>query len=269
MEDNTNLFDLGGRVALVTGAGSGIGKSIAASLVHQGATAVLADIDLEASQLACEEIDPAGHRARPAQCDVRSRAEVEGLVAGIVNDLGAVDILVNNVGGGSSAGPSEHLSLDNWNATLELTLTSAFLCCQAAGRPMIERGHGTIVNIASVYGLVGHNPLFYDRLPDGSRRESLAYAAAKGGIVSMTRALAVYWAPFNVRVNAVAPGMVQTERLERVISKETWDRLSERTPLGRPASPEDIAGAVVYLASSAAAFVTGQVLVVDGGWTIW
>ncbi|MGH2561705.1 MAG: SDR family NAD(P)-dependent oxidoreductase [Thermomicrobiales bacterium] len=265
------LFDLSGRVAIVTGAGMGIGRRLALGLAEHGARVVVADIDGTRAPRVVDELEQARREALAVECDVCIPTEVDRLVTATVERFGTVDVLVNNVGGTRGRGrePTVDLSLEDWQATLELTLTSAFLCAQRVGRVMIARRTGKVINMASVYGLVGHDASLYDQQPGGHPPEGLAYVAAKGGIVSMTRALAVYWAPFNITVNAIAPGMVKTERLSEAVSGETWQRLADRTPLGRPATPEEIVGAAVFLASPAGDFVTGQTLVVDGGWTAW
>jgi gluconate 5-dehydrogenase len=262
-------FDLTGRVAIVTGAGAGIGRRIARGLAGEGATVVVADLNRAAASTVTLEIEAEGGSSAAVEADVTDPGDVARLVDETVARFGTVDILVNNAGGGRGYGATVDLSLSEWQGTMDLTLTSAFLCAQAAGKVMIAQGRGKVINIASVYGIVGHDPTLYDPMPSGEHTESLAYATAKGAIISMTRALAIYWAKHNIQVNAIAPGMVRTERLAQTISPDTWGRLSARTPMGRPADPEDMAGAAIYLASDASSYVTGQILVVDGGWTVW
>jgi len=262
-------FDLTGQVAIVTGGGAGIGRRLALGLAAEGAGVTVVDISPEQAEHVAAEIETAGGNGLPIAADVTNPADVARLVEETVARFGTVDILINNAGGGKGYGLTVDLSLTEWQATLDLTLTSAFLCAQQSGRVMIAQRRGRIINIASVYGLVGHDPTLYDPLPDGEYPESLAYVTAKGGVVSMTRALAIYWARHNIQVNAIAPGMVRTERLAHTISPDTWDRLSARTPMGRPADPDDLVGAAIYLASDACRYVTGQVLSVDGGWTAW
>lgn len=264
----SSLFDLTGKVAIVTGGGMGIGRRLAHGLADSGANVVIADIKHDLTESVAQEVEERGVRALAIQTDVCDPADVDRLVQTAVDHFGTVDILVNNAGGGGG-GPTTTLSLDAWHFTMDLTVTSAFLCSQRVGRVMIEKQSGKIINVASVYGFVGQDSRLYDRLPNGELTESLAYAAGKGAIVNMTRSLAVYWARYNINVNAIAPGMVKTERLSEQISAETWDRLSQRTPLNRPAKPQDMAGAVIYLASPAADFVTGEIIAVDGGWLAW
>ena len=262
------MFNLTGKVAIVTGGGTGIGRQLIQGLSEHGANVVIADIDADTSQRAADDINGQGGSAIEVRTDVCDKDNVDLLVKETISHFGKVDILVNNAGGGGG-GPTATLPLEAWHFTMNLTVTSAFLCSQRAGREMIDKGGGRIINVASVYGFVGQDFRLYDRRPDGQPTEALAYAAGKGAIVNMTRALAVYWARYGINVNAIAPGMVRTERLAEQISQETWERLSDRTPLGRPGRPQDMAGAVVFLSSPAAAFVTGETIAVDGGWLAW
>ncbi|MGH2460405.1 MAG: SDR family oxidoreductase [Chloroflexota bacterium] len=265
-----SLFDLTGKVAIVTGGGQGIGRSLVHGLAAHRASVVIADVAGAAAGHVAEEVEATGGTALPVPTDVTRPEEVDRLVELTVRHFGTLDILVNNAGGGRKAGgATESLSFESWLDTFDLTVNSAFLCAQRAGRVMIRQRSGKIINVASVYGLLGHNPALYAPRSNGEPAESIAYAAAKGAVVNFTRALAVYWARYHINVNAVAPGMVQTERLATSVDAETWERLAERTPLRRPATPDDLRGAVIYLASAAADFVTGQILVVDGGWTAW
>lgn len=255
-------FDLSGRVALVTGAGNGIGKRLAYGLAEAGASVVVADLDAEA----------AGRVARaicgiPVAVDVTDPASIEAMFGAIDERFGRIDVLVNNAGGGGGNAPTLELKLEDWQAGIDLTLTSAFLCSQQAGRRMVAQGGGRIINVASVYGMVGHESALYDLRPDGEPPESLTYLVTKAGVINLTRGLAVYWAKHNIQVNAIAPGMVKTERLGQQISEAAWDRLAARTPMGRPADPDELVGAVIFLASPASSYITGQTLVIDGGWT--
>lgn len=264
----TSMFDLSGKVAIVTGAAMGIGQRLARGLAERGANIVIADIASDQAEEVAGEIKARGGKALAITASAIDSNDVDRLVETTIQHYGTLDILVNNAGGGR-AGSTATLSLEDWHFTMDLCVTSAFLCSQRAGRVMIEKRAGKIINVASVYGFVGQDSSLYDLRPDGQLTESLAYAAGKGAIVNMTRSLAVYWARYNINVNAIAPGMVKTEQLAGSISTEAWDRLSQRTPLKRPAKPEDMEGAVIYLASPASDFVTGQILAVDGGWLAW
>jgi NAD(P)-dependent dehydrogenase (short-subunit alcohol dehydrogenase family) len=262
-------FSLSGTVAVVTGSGRGIGRALAMGLADQGAAIVIADISTDLATETADLLKQQSKSAISLGVDVTDPSDVERLFQTVLKEFGRLDVLVNNAGGAVGVRPTVEVSVEEWRATLDLCLTSAFLCSQQAGRLMMPQGNGSIINIASVFGIVSPDPSLYDPNADGSPREAVAYAAAKGGLISMTRALAVYWAPHGIRVNAVAPGMVKTEILGRTLSPATWQRLADRTPLGRAGRPMEMAGAVVFLASHASDFVTGQTLVVDGGWTSW
>jgi NAD(P)-dependent dehydrogenase (short-subunit alcohol dehydrogenase family) len=228
---------LAGEVAVVTGAAQGIGAAVADAL--EAAGAIVARTDLEGAQF---------------DLDVTDRPSVEGTLAEIAERLGELSILVNNAGI-NRIGPSETLPDERWQQVLDVNLTGTFRCAQAAGVRMLTTGRGAIVNVASISAFVG--------MPGRA-----AYCAAKAGVVALTRVLAVEWAARGVRVNAVAPGYVGTPMVEQAIAAGLLDEdeLAARTPLARVASPAEIADAVVYLASPAARYVTGQTLVVDGGY---
>lgn len=233
-------FRLDGKVALVTGAARGIGEAIAEAYAAAGAVVVAADISP----------GPGG-----VALDVRDERAVEAMVEGIAARHGRLDILVNNAGVvGRTA--SEEMPLELWERIVAVNMTGVFLCSRAAGRAMLKQGSGAIVNIASIMGMVG-----------GGLYPNLAYHATKGAVVNMTRALACEWSGRGVRVNAIAPTFVATELTQRLFAdKPMLERIEELTPMGRVATAEEIADAALYLASDAAAMVTGHILAVDGGW---
>jgi len=243
------------RRALVTGAGRGIGRAIALALADAGAEVALVARTAAQIEAVADEIRARQGVALVIPADVTADGAATELVGHAERELGALDILVNAAGISPSYTRAERVSIADWDAIMATNLRAAFLLCQAAGRPMLERGRGSIVNVASIAALVA--------LP-----RLAAYAAAKAGLVALTRVLAVEWAERGVRVNAVAPGWVPTELAEGVTSHPTiGPQLLAATPIGRFGTPEDVAGAVLYLASDSAGFVTGQVLCVDGGWT--
>jgi NAD(P)-dependent dehydrogenase (short-subunit alcohol dehydrogenase family) len=245
------LFDLGGKVAIVTGGGSGLGRQMAEGLAEAGAELALCARNVER----CEETAAAlPTRALALPCDVRDYDSVNAMVARVVHELGRVDILVNNAGTVWGAAP-EDMPLEGWQKVVDVNLTGVFLCAQAVGRAMIERGEGgKIVNIASVAGLHGAPAEIVDTLP---------YHATKGGVIALTRDLAWKWARHGINVNAIAPGWFPSDMANFVIERRP--QLAERIPLGRFGGPEDLKGAVVFLASRASDYVTGHTLVVDGG----
>jgi NAD(P)-dependent dehydrogenase (short-subunit alcohol dehydrogenase family) len=248
------LFDLSGKVAIVTGGGSGIGRQMAEGLAEAGANLVLCARKAERCEQAAAELEQLGVRALGLGCDVRDPDQIEAAVRRTVDELGGVDVLVNNAGTVWGAAPEE-MPLDGWQKVVDVNLTGVFLFSQAAGRVMIERGGGSIVNIASVSGLHG---------APAEVVNTIVYHATKGGVIAFTRDLAWKWARHGIRVNAIAPGWFPSDMSKFVLDRQ-GDDLSRRIPLGRFGGPEDLKGAAVFLASPASAYVTGHTLVVDGG----
>jgi NAD(P)-dependent dehydrogenase (short-subunit alcohol dehydrogenase family) len=246
-----DFFDLSGKVAIVTGGGSGIGRQMAQGLSEAGAELVLCARKVERCEEAAAQMPT---RALAMQCDVTDADSVESMVARTVDELGRVDILVNNAGTVWGAAP-EDIPLKGWQKVVDVNLTGVFLCAQAAGRRMIERGEGgRIVNVASVAGLHGAPAEVVNALP---------YHATKGGVISLTKDLAWKWARHGINVNAIAPGWFPSDMANFVIDSNP--ELARRIPLGRFGGPEDLKGVVVFLASRASDYVTGHTLVVDGG----
>jgi 2-deoxy-D-gluconate 3-dehydrogenase len=247
----TNIFDLTGRVALVTGANTGIGQAIALALAGAGADIALAGrtpADDSASQ-----VRSLGRKAAIVEADLATIGPVQDVVDRTVAELGGLDILVNNAGIIRRADAVDFSEAD-WDAVIDTDLKSLFFLCQAAGRGMIARGRGKIVNIASLLSFQG-----------GIRVPS--YAAAKSGVAGLTKALANEWAGKGVNVNAIAPGYVATNNTAALQADETRNRqILERIPAGRWGAPVDVGGAAVFLASSASDYVHGHILAVDGGW---
>jgi NAD(P)-dependent dehydrogenase (short-subunit alcohol dehydrogenase family) len=228
---------LEGDVAIVTGAAAGLGAAIADVLAAEGAR--VARTDLHGTEF---------------ELDVTDRASVEQAVAGVVASMGEPTVLVNNAGV-NRIGPSEELAEERWREVLDINLTGAFRCCQAVGARMLAAGRGSIVNVASISAAVG--------MPGRA-----AYCSSKAGLVGLTRALAVEWASRGVRVNAVSPGYVRTPMIANAVEQGllSEERIRDRTPEGRLAEPVEVAKVVAFLASDAASFITGQSLVVDGGY---
>jgi len=241
------------RVAIVTGAGRGIGRRVAITLSERG-YAVAAN-DLTAPSETVEELRSAGSEAMSLPGDVSDEAAVRGMVERVIGEFGRVDVLVNNAGI-SRIVPAEDTTLDDWNRTLAVNLTGPFLMSREFGKVLLERGSGSIVNIASVAGLLGVG-------------DRVAYNASKHGLVGLTRTLAAEWGGRGVRVNAVCPGWVKTEMdaEDQAGGGYTDADIEGRVPMGRFATPEDIAAAVAFLADSGqSGFVNGHTLSVDGGW---
>ncbi|HYE28424.1 MAG TPA: 2-dehydro-3-deoxy-D-gluconate 5-dehydrogenase KduD [Allosphingosinicella sp.] len=246
-----NPFDLTGRVAVVTGANSGIGQGIAVALAEAGADVAL--VGRSSADETAERVRAAGRRAALIGADLSTIAPVQEVVDRTLAELGGLDILVNNAGIIRRA-DAVNFSEEDWDAVIDTNLKSVFFLCQAAGRHMIAQGRGKIVNIASMLSFQG-----------GIRVPS--YTASKSGVAGLTKLLANEWAAKGVNVNAIAPGYIATSNTAALQSDETRNRqIIERIPAGRWGDPADLGGAAVFLASSASDYVNGHILAVDGGW---
>ena len=245
-------LDLNGRVAVVIGGTSGIGRAIAHGLADAGADVVCTSRRSEQVETAAAEIENKGRRTIRVASDVSDRASIQNLLKECVAALGNIDILVNSAGR-TKREPSLDLDDETWNAILETNLTGTLRSCQVFGRHMIENGYGRIINIASLSTFVS---LF----------EVAAYSASKAAVASLTKSLAIEWARHGVNVNAIAPGVFRTALNEKLLDETPrGQEFLTRTPMGRFGNVEELAGAAVFLASEAASYVTGEVLVVDGG----
>ncbi len=248
------LFGLRGAVALVTGAGRGIGRELALALAHAGAKVAVLDRDGQGAAATAASITQAGAQALAIACDVTDEQAVTAAFAEVVGTLGGLDVLVNNAGLALRK-PTADLALADWEKVLAVNMTGVFLCCREAARIMAPRRSGSIVNVASIMGLSG-----------GGLYPNISYQATKGAVVNMTRALAVELGPANVRVNALAPTWVRTDFIRPLLDDEGLVRRMEAMmPLGRLAETSDLIGAVLFLAGKASAMVTGHTLPVDGG----
>ncbi len=248
-------FDLSGRVAIVTGASSGLGARFARVLAEAGAAVVVAARRVDRIEVLAAELG--SEHALAVQADVSRPAAVAGLVDRALERFGRLDVMVNNAGI-ADAGPAEDEPDETFREVVEVNLNAVFTGCREAARAMLPRGSGSIVNIASTLGLLGSW-----RIP------SAGYAASKGGVINLTRDLASQWARHGVRVNAIAPGWFESEMTTPLFEgKERWARYLERTvPLGRAGREGELDGALLFLAGDASSYVTGQTVVVDGGWS--
>ena len=245
------------KVAIVTGARRGIGKAIALAFAEAGASVVVSDWEVQDGELqaTAEQIQHLGRRALSVQADISKKSDVDALVQRTTSEFGAIDILVNNAAipdGGSLLEVSE----DDWRRVIDINLKGAVLCCQAVAKGMVERGSGSIISIASVEAFA-QNPY---------PRRSNVYGVAKAGLVMVTKGLAWELGPYGIRINAIAPGGVQTEMTRPLWSNpEMANALTPLLPLGRIAQPSEIANVAVFLASDGASYITGQTIIVDGG----
>ncbi len=250
---------LSGKVALVTGAGRGIGRAIALALAREGANIGVNAAHLSSAEGTAKAVRELGRRAIAIEADVSEADQVDKMVNRVINELGGIHILVNNVGGSiEELVPTVEQSLEKWDRTMSTNIRDTYLCCRQVGKWMIAHRMGKIINIASIAGMGGW-PTF------------TAYSPAKAAVINMTQDLAVEWGKYNINVNCIAPGFVMTDLIKKFIKEGHYDSeaLQKRTPLGRLATPEDIGNAAVFLVSDEAKQITGVTLPVDGGWTAY
>ncbi len=249
-----DLFDLTGKVAIVTGTSRGLGQYFAGAIAKAGADLVITSRSLSRLTEFRQEIESLGRKALPVQMDVLSQSDIENMVRSSVEEYGKIDILVNNAGLNIRK-PSTEFDWADWDTVLNTNLKGSFFCAQAVGKEMMKRNYGRIINIGSctcVFGMEGIAP----------------YTASRGGILAMTRSLSAEWGKFGITVNVLAPGWFKTAQNAELYQNKEWVKyITSRIPLNRPGQPHDLDGAVVFLASDASEYVTGQIILVDGGFT--
>lgn len=252
-------MDLSGKIALVTGAGQGIGLAIAQQLARAGADIAIAEYNPDTGKRAAADIEQLGRRAISVKTNVASPDDVDQMAAAVIDHFGKVDILVNNAGIVENI-PAEDITNDHWLRIMDVNVNGVFWCSRAIGRHMLERGQGTIVNIASMSGMIVNKP-----------QPQSSYNVSKAAVIMMTKSLAAEWAQRGVRVNSVSPGYIGTELVNDVLKQsDEWGAIwRDMTPLGHIGEPLDVANAVLFLASDASKFATGSNLVIDGGYTVW
>jgi NAD(P)-dependent dehydrogenase (short-subunit alcohol dehydrogenase family) len=253
-----SLFDLTGRKAVVTGAGQGLGRAMALALAQAGADVAAVDVRTDTADLAAAEMRELGSDSFAVTADISSPEQVRRVADEVLGRFGTVHILVNNAGISRHL-PSAQMPLDDWNVVMDVNMTGVWLCCQAFAPVMIAQQHGRIINISSMSGLIVNRDV-----------PQAPYYASKAGVNMLTKALAAEWAPHNVTVNAIAPGYMRTPLNEKPLSDPVRTaQWTDTIPMHRIGEPADLAGSVVFLASDASSYVTGHVLVVDGGFTLW
>lgn len=251
---NLGTFDLDGQVAVVTGGNGGIGRGIALGLASAGAKVAIWGRNEEKNADALAALQAVAPQAMARQVDLADRSQLQPALAAVEDELGPVSILVNNAAIGIFGGVLD-LSAEDWDRVIEIDLTACFLLAKYAAQAMTERQAGKIINLASTYSLSGS-------------AFAPSYSAAKGGIMQLTKSLAIELAPHNIQVNAILPGWIDTDLTEPIKAMPLYEEILTRTPAGRFGTPDECAGAAVFLASDAARFVTGTALVVDGGYAI-
>ena len=250
----SDLFSLKGKVAIVTGGGRGLGEQIAIGFAEAGANVVVCSRQVEACEEVSGKLKEIGVDSLAMKCDITNPEDVKNVVEQTVEKFGRVDILVNN-SGASWGAPAEEMPLEAWQKVLNVNVTGTFLMSQAAGRVMLEQGSGKIINIASVAGLKGSNPKVMD---------AIGYNASKGAVITFTKDLAAKWGPGGIYVNAIAPGFFPTKMSKGLLEKG-GQAILEGTPLRKFGSDTDLKGVAVFLAAAASDYITGDVVVVDGG----
>lgn len=254
--NRTSLFSVSGKVAVVTGASQGIGRGMAKFLAQEGAKTVLLARNGDKLNALHRELSEQGLTSLPIPCDLMKLEDIRAAMEKAAERFGTIDILVNNAGTNIPK-PAEEVTEEDWDRVLDLNVKSAFFCCQAAGAYMRKQQYGKIINITSQMAFVG----YFKRS---------AYCTSKGGLTQMTRALAIEWARHRINVNAIAPTFIETPLTETMFADPEFKaEVFSRIPLGRLATEEDLYGALLFLSSRASDMVTGQTILVDGGWTVW
>jgi gluconate 5-dehydrogenase len=252
----TNLFDLTGKAAMVTGASSGLGVQFALALARQGADLAILARRVEKLEELKGEIEKLGVRCLELKCDVTQVDQIKDAVGKIEKAYGKIDILVNNAGVGGSA-PAESQTDEQWRSIIDLNLSSVYFCAREAGKIMIGQKYGKIINIGSIHSSVAM-----------SGSTLTGYCASKGGVLMLTKALANEWAKYNITVNAIGPAYFPSEMTQHVFERESFLKsIQAYCPMGRPGRPGELDGALIYFASDASSYTTGQILTIDGGWT--
>jgi 2-deoxy-D-gluconate 3-dehydrogenase len=273
MTNLPGLFDLSGRVAVVTGGAGLLGAEFCRTLAEAGAQVVIADHNAQAATELAGELKQAGHTVLAAETDVTAPESTRAMVAKTLEVYNRLDILVNSAAldpkfdpqhTGQHTNAFEDYTIEDWNQALSVDLTGAFLCAQATSQPMLDQGSGVIINVCSIYGLVGPDQRLYQQESRPPKYKPVSYSVTKAGLLGLTKYLAAYYAGKGIRVNALTPGGVFNDHDDDFVQA-----YSAKAVLGRMAEKDEMNGALLFLASDASAYMTGANLVVDGGWTAW
>ena len=267
------LFDLTGRIAIVTGGVGLLGSEFCRTLAEAGASVIISDLNGEAARNLAVSLTQNGYRAASHETDVTSADSVKELVMDTIKAFGRLDILVNSAAldpkfdphsSKSHSGAFESYPVELWQQALDVNLTGAMLCCQAAVQPMLEQGSGTIINLSSIYGISAPDQRLYQRVGSPPQYKPVYYTVTKAGILGLTKYLSAYYAGKNIRVNALTPGGVYNGHDEEFLTA-----YAARSVMGRMAEKDEMNGALLFLASDASKYMTGANLIIDGGWTAW
>ncbi|MGD9972451.1 MAG: SDR family oxidoreductase [Desulfatirhabdiaceae bacterium] len=258
MKNAWDLFDLTGKISLVSGGGDGIGRAMSLALADAGSNVVVFSRRREICEEVATEIESRGVRARAFACDICRQEDIDRVVQETISEFGRIDILVNNSGRTWGASP-EDIRMEDWQKVIDLNVNGTFRCTRAVGKKMIEQKQGKIINISSYSGSIGTDPAYLDAIP---------YNTSKGAVNAFTRDLAIKWARYNIHVNAIAPGWFPTKMTQWTFDQK-GDRILSRIPMKRYGEMTDLMGVIIFLASDASNYVTGQIISVDGGLTAW
>ena len=251
------MFDLTGKVAIITGGYQGIGRGIAEGLAEAGSDIVICARNYERCAEACSEIEKFGVKTLPIRCDITKTEEVKKLVSETVNEMGKIDILVNNAGVGGSEKPIIEMTDEDWDHAVSVDLKGPFLCTREAAKEMIKQGGGKIINVSSIAAFI-------------AMANMSAYCASKGGILQLTKVMALEFIRYNIQVNALCPGYFLTPMNRKFFESEAGQKIIKKNiPMGRLGNPEELKGTAIYLASSATDFMTGSAILIDGGQLLW
>jgi NAD(P)-dependent dehydrogenase (short-subunit alcohol dehydrogenase family) len=251
-------FSLKGQVGVVTGGGQGLGKVFSLAFAEAGASVVVAELNPDTGPETAKEIEEKGSETLFVETDVRNRISIEAMVDKTVDRFGRLDFLMNNAGIVKWC-PAESVTEKDWREVIDVNLNGLFYCSQAAGRQMIKQGGGRIINIASMSGYIVNRP-----------QQQASYNTSKAAVIHLTRSLAAEWSSYNIRVNAIAPGYMDTEMTHKAFDDPAYGPIwTDGTPMRRPGRPEELAPLAIFLASEASSYVTGSTILIDGGYTIW